>query len=930
MTNHLSTALAPKRASNKGVFKKVAASIAVASIALTGVVALTAPASAAEAGVGVGEWPSTFMAYKGTFQQDGVRMVCGDPGATYPTDRLVNSGTVSNWKGVTGNQLAGINRVLHQYVNTGDPLLAAGLQYAVAHVVEPSHDGIAFDGSNHGDLNSVINYDLYSQVGGSGGVSTVQNHTWNIVNEINSTTAGSGSTGSGSLVFTVDGGNNYNGTVEMDGTAGSTGTITLSNGVFVANGTNTIAATEGVVYQVRGQAPDDASPYKISGTGSFTAPGTSGYAANVTVWKSNSGQQDSLSPGSMAVNSPFNVAGEDPSVRGVQFLPVLGTTAESFIQEGENFTDVLQFSTVADDNGTNNDWFQSRSGNFAPVTATGTVYGPFQSQPEESAEVPEDAPVAGTAEITTDLAEGPSAQYTATSDASASDAGYYTWVWEIDWANQDAGTQRVVPGPSTGNEDQEPYYFQDTFGQVIETSIVPSDLSITTQVLKPEVALDEVSIDSLTIDSNGYWLQTPDAETGELTNIPVVLRGELFYVAREDAPEGVEQVPSTEIPEFAQSLGSMTYDVNETGNYTPEEGIAAPSLADGYLTWVWSINTEDQPAEFQGMVREFSDDFGVPSETQEIALPEVATQSQAGAKLGETIKDTAIVEGTLPFYGAELTFEAYEVPMIEDPANPGKFIIDYPTDPETGEVLTGLDWVCNEDNVLYDGTAEGQVITENGNYDSAEVIADKYAKVLWVETLWTVPQGDEERQVIHRGECGIPNETTHIVDVTTKAVTDGSNIDAVENGVAIDDTVQLVGYVPEGGSVEVEVYLTDPNAAPVCEAPVATLPVATDLEGGLYTADNPLELVTTEPYIYDGNPAQTLFFVEVTTDELDREVSRGECGDPNETAGLKGAKVIATGGDLLPYGIGAAGLLLLGGLIAGAVAIRRNKAKADA
>jgi hypothetical protein len=111
--------------------------------------------------------------------------------------------------------------------------------------------------------------------------------------------------------------------------------------------------------------------------------------------------------GPVQVQTGFQVSGSDPNTRSVVFAPVLSTTATTFVQAGQPFTDQLVFSTAAVD-GLNNPWFRSATtGNYAPVKATGVVYGPFQSQPAESDTVPAGAPVAGEATITTSLTGGP-------------------------------------------------------------------------------------------------------------------------------------------------------------------------------------------------------------------------------------------------------------------------------------------------------------------------------------------------------------------------------------------------------------------------------------------------------------------------------------------------------------------------------------------
>src|SRR5690606_9905847 len=99
-----------------------------------------------------------------------------------------------------------------------------------------------------------------------------------------------------------------------------------------------------------------------------------------------------------------------------------------------------------------------------------------------------------------------------------------------------------------------------------------------------------------------------------------------------------------------------------------------------------------------------------------------------------------------------------------------------------------------------------------------------------------------------------------------------------------------------------------------------------DLEGGLHPEGSPLE-VTGETHVFNPDVDSALYWVAVVKDELGREVHRGACGDPDETIGLKGQKLIATG---VPLAVGGAagGLLLLGGLALATTAIRRRRDEA--
>ncbi|OZB85062.1 hypothetical protein [Microbacterium sp. 13-71-7] len=866
---------------------------------------ITAPAAQA---VGVGPGIQGTYGFIGALVQDGYGNVfCVDSSLDVPmgmnpiADNVVSylpaNPAVTNSKDANADDLGRMNYILSTWGDSGDPETAAAAYVAMDAYLKT------------GGLGESLSY-----TGGNANVDALATSMWQQSQGI--TIGGAPvSGGSGTLSFDVNPQNNYVGTVTMVGSAGAVGTITLTNGVFDLTGTNTLTgATEGTAYAVHGVPPtEDGAPYKISGEGDFQVGAGDVWPGELRILDYGGGvQRTARAIGSQPGQSNFHVNGSDPTDRSVKFQPVLTTTATRYLNVGDAFSDIVNFSTVADATGLNNDWFKSSKGNYAPVHATGTVYGGFASDPAANPldTPPADAPVAGHMEVTTDLATGPTVPYSVTSQDKATTPGWYTYVWAIDSSAQDAGTQNYIPSP---------YNFTDKFGAKNESSVVPSDISAVSQVTKPAVALSEVAKDTLTVSANGMWLQ--GGESGPGKNNPVKFHGTAYYVPKADIPEGGIK-PSQDVPSYAKPLGSVDVTATSPGKLEIPDGVKAPATGEGKIVWQWEIRPQDQ--ENPNLVKAWKDDFGVPTEMQDILQPSVKTQAQPGTKKGGVIKDTAIVGDTLPDGGAQLTFEAYTVPTKDD--GTGKKVVDAPAGTKAGD----LSWVCTDKNRLYDGTKTPTIVTKTGSYPSADVKVDDYAKVLWVEKLWSNPGEGKKPELIKAGECGILTETSFVVDVTTKAVTDGSNITDVENGIAVNDTVKAVGWVPEGGKSEVDVFLTDKGAAPVCEAAVATLPVADNLEGGLYTAEKPLELKTTQGYVYNGDPSKQLYFVEKLYDKDGRLVSHGECGDQNETAGLQGKKVLATGGaiDYTPFYIGGGALLLV---IAGAVSylIYRNRKSAS-
>lgn len=879
-----------------------AAGLAVAVAVGIGAVGLTPAAVAATDAYGVGELSGSVIGWQGSMRTaDGSFVFCVDPGTDFPHGGDTPRGYVTSWKGVSGDRLAGVNRILHEIAASDRDHAAAN--FVIKHVFDPAamyrtHRYPATGAWPYGNLGRYIEWVLsttYPDAGG--GWRSIRDRALQLLDVVDSTTAGSGVSGSGTLVLTVDDANHYDGTVTMEGTAGSTGTITLTNGVFSDSGKASRSdAREGVAYAIRGVPPqEDGQPYRISASGRFTPPGTAGYRAEIALWSNP--EQNMAAAGRRATPAPFAVEGQDTTTRKATFQPILTTTAQAYVERGEAFTDVVRFATAPDAEGVDNPWYEGEGG-YVPVFAEAVVYGPFAAPvATPSDDVPADAPVAGEMNVTTG-AEGPTIEYTVRTRETATTSGFYYYVWSIDHSRQDAGTQRFVA---------EDWSFQDQFGLGAEQSIVPMQVTATTQVPTPEVALGGVPADTAEIAVDGYWLRSSDGE-----NLPVTVRWDAYF---DPGTEPVAQVPASEIPDEAALIGSYTTQVTGPGTIeTPasaaELGFTAPAAGEGHIVWVLSVRDEDQ-GDDAAMITEWSDDYGVPTEIQRIAQPTVVTDAVAGVRLGGTATDVASVGGTLPATGANLSFAAYAVPVDAG-----------------GQAPADLSAVCVDAHRIFDDHGSPRLVTEPGDYTSPEVAVDEYALILWVERLSTVPAEGEEPQIIHEGECGIPNETTHVLDVTTRArSTEGGT--TVEPAHTLWDTVVLTGWVPSGGSLQVDLYRFDPSD-PVCDEPIwSSEPLA--LDGGLHTDGLEIDLAEhgqtfTVRNVDDG---MQLGFVETTRDAAGRVVSRGDCGEPDETVTVRSAPLAATGGPAtaMPLAVGAA-LLAAGGLaVIAPFALRRLRSR---
>ena len=725
-------------------------------------------------------------------------------------------------------------------------------------------------------------------------------------------------------------------------------TVSNTNGEWIDGA---VATYEGTAYSVvspTAPKPGDAIPanavkifettLEVDGPGthesaSVVVPDDAGFI--VWVWEFHQANQADKEKWlrDMVWRDQFGLAEETTTIT---FEPVMTTQVASRVPNGA-FNDIVTMSAAR------GQWHDGTK-----VITEGALYGPFADTPKPSDTVPEGAEPVFETTLTFD---GPGSQKTDT-DFRPTEAGHYTWVWTVNEETQSEKTHYLLP---------DDYTFSDRFGLFAETSVAPMVLNTVTEVAHPELALGQATVDTMNVSvENGEWIQV-DGE-----NIPVEYRGRAYFVPGAEAPEQDDTVPAD-----AELLDTVTMTVTGPGDYVMPAS-RGEEYRQGFITWVWEIADADQAEEFRGMTDEWVDDFGVPAETAKVLLPKVETLSQAGSGLGGTIRDTAFVTETMPVRGAELTFEAYAIPMVQD--EDGKWVIDYPaTEPTPGEESPATEddldetpaptpapdkeqdwsWVVNEENLIGSNRDGGEFITENGTYHSEDYTVSDYRKVLWVESLWTVPmeppvdetveEGEElpgtepteelgaeyKRNLIHRGVVGIPNETSFVVDVKTYAMSASGQNTGVEHGVETWDTAELTGYVPENGTIEFEAYVVPVgDSAKVAEQctteRLAWTSPSVALDGGLYPEGSPLE-VTGDAHVFNPDVDSALYWVAVVKDELGREVHRGLCGDPDETIGLKGQKLIATDA---PFAIGGAvvGLLLLSGLFFAISRRRRNAA----
>lgn len=529
------------------------------------------------------------------------------------------------------------------------------------------------------------------------------------------------STGSGALTLEIDPANHSLGTLRVSALspANAVGTITLVNGVFADTGLATRdSVSNNSSFAVIGVPPAGVPTYRISATAAFRGSGQPVYKSNVTVYAEGSMQRTVGSGQSASGVVNFSLTGADAADRSTVFLPEVGTrVASEFVADGEQFEDVLTFATVADASGLHNPWFWREQEGYLEVRAIGTIYGPFLARPDESAAPPPSAPVfADGIELVTSAQHGPTIDYTVRSGVTADEPGFYTWVWRITSAEQTSATAMHLPSD---------YHYQDRFGIVAETSITPTLLTISTQLLQTEVTVGEQLTDEVTVGLHaGGWLQ---ADGGR---VPATLTGTAYF-------SETEPVVSVAPPPGAEVVGTTTLVVNRPTTATSEP-ITMP-LKEGYVTFQWCLLEAEQPVRYRGMLRETCDSYGQASETVRLVVPTVVTQAKPKALPGEQIYDVAVIQGATTEHMV-LEFSLYaQQPFVEAPS-------------------------CTAENLVHtsDRVSLAPAEHDGTRYMSPSIDIHETGMYWWVERLLHIDPVTYEESVLHSGICALAAETSMV------------------------------------------------------------------------------------------------------------------------------------------------------------------------
>jgi hypothetical protein len=617
-------------------------------------------------------------------------------------------------------------------------------------------------------------------------------------------------------------------------------TVTLSGpAVLDASGTSTFRGTTGA-------APTDLT-WTATGNGDvgYQVVFDEAWRTTVTVFDVGAGRQDQLTYGNRPGHDPSRIVEDGPVFPVVKdFRPRATTTVQDArVQDGDPLVDRLEFRAAP------GDVWVDLDGDPVDVPADVTWYGPFLQPQAQAAAPPAGAPVAGVERV---VADGPGAVVTPGTVRATGD-GFYTAVVTIRKADAGALAEYI-------REDFTAPYFEE-----VETAVNRFDLTHVSQAREFNVApggraFDRITVSGFPSDHGefaglGRW----GADLGQAS---VTVHGPLA------------QLPTTtDVPPGTPVLWRGTVDaadgVYEVGYDDP---ITAPPVAThpagDYYVFVYAFPGDDRVEPFTSRFDDVREAFYVPGNPVATVPPGVVTQAQATAAPGGTMHDLALVTGTVA-EGDHLVFEAFG-----------------PQDPAAAPVCDGTTSL---------GASDPVSVSRPGPYDSGAMAApDGAGAVYWVETL-TGADGT----VKHRGECGIPSETTTVGDAFTVRTVAMAADEHPVAGVEVWDILAVTGTPPEGAAAVVDLFHAPPGAELVCATPVWT---SEPVELG----DGAGEHVTGR---YTAAEAGTYGFVERTRDARGDLVSEGVCGEPSETLTVAapepapaepgpGSPLAVTGGDV--------------------------------
>lgn len=676
---------ARKRATRmrRGIKGGVAA-LTVAGLAAGGV-ALAAPAMAADMGPGI---QGTYGEV-GLLIQNGVGFsTCGDSSllpplgvdpisdqvtGSLPADpRVTNSRTPSDvelgqsssilWRHGQGSPSNEVAAAVNLAVNA--PLKTGGLAEMLTYVSDPYVQQLATD----------------------------------FFNEAQATPIGGATNVSAQAELQIDPTNNYNGTLILHGTPGTTWNYQMTSGTMVINGQDLTSASNIPVetpIAVHWTPGEDVTGHPIQGTFDL-ANGGLVFPAAIRVL-SYGGDYQRLLAAAEPTQVSFHGEFQDPAARSAVFQPTLTSKTATITPDGK-LTDTFVFGTSPDANGLNNPWATRGDGSAREVGFKVTAYETGADAPDQSATVPAGAKAVGSATV---IGKGTGSTGSITIPG-VQPQSHYTFVAAYDPDTTPAATKLFLP---------KDYAWQHAFGMKDETTVVPMTVDINTKVLTDTIAPAVQSGDSVTLSTKGPWLNIDSKACS------VVAYGE--YI---DYPASLGEIkPTDTLPKGAVVRGTVQLTFTKAGTQDTAKvkilsgNITAAQTIDGSQNWHWQVRAQDQVT--PGCVLPMNEKYGLPEQTQKIVLPKVTTKASQPTYGGDA-SDTIKVDGQMPGKGEiHVVAKPYEVPAG----------------------TTDLKTVCTEQNLVkgFD-TALIKVTTSPSEHQSPS-ISNVTTKKVWGEEAYYTP-----------------------------------------------------------------------------------------------------------------------------------------------------------------------------------------------
>lgn len=784
-------------------------SVLLALFLLAGSLALNAPAAhAGSLGVGYDIGNGFLGAYN--TDVDGRQAYCADLDADSPFAQTSGPETITSLDSLSRQQLAELNYVLDRWGQSGDPNTTAAVALFVWSITSAgtynSH-GMSGDiyyvgrapASERGTI--LANLDMMRQ---NAAVYAVTDP---------------------SLSLSLDMADQYAGTLTVaTHPAGLTGTATLSDAVF-ADGSSSRTLGAGA-HPITGTPADGVPSYRVGASMNIAA---AGYGAALDLYTTPGAQR--LIAAVAGSSTGLSASVESPVIE-LDFQPEITTqVASRYVAEGDAFLDGL---TVSVSKGT---WIH-RGGNPIEVTATGTLYGPFDEQPTEADTPPAGAPVAGVDTVTLTGA----ASYTSPGTIIAPESGFYTWVWAIDKDAHGENAKYLTDS------------FTDRFGQVAETAVVPFQPVAVSEADQRLAVHGDALTDTITVSSsNGVWLKKDGA------HIPVVFEGTAYQV-----PGTLPPAENAAVDPAAVPLGTVTVTADGPGVYT-SPSVVAPS--GGFVTWVWEVKKGSQPEWVRDyLAADWADEYGITVETTSVRWPITVTSlmREYNVHPGGRAFDVITVTG-FPANHGDFTGDGYwnaDLDVLRHTVY-GPFATD-------SELTDDLD--------LTDAPALAELTTpaRNGVYKLGYTDDDKIVPTEpGFYVLVTTFEGDDRVQPYQSSPADVlerfyvpPSGTEVPVTVITQATPEALV------GEPFSDTALVQGTtIPEGAYLVFRAYGPHPaEVGAVCESPFYVSDGIPVNGAGIYHSGT---TTVTDP----GN----VYWVETLYNADDDVIAEGTCGAPGET-----------------------------------------------